>query len=78
MNCASCGQREDWCRCDKWCQVCGGDTNHTTRQHIDAMDTNPVLCRECHEGAVKDEDRTCGECLSEMAEMYAPDGGGEA
>ncbi len=60
------------------CALCTDpDSNHTTVQHLAAQaESERVLCPECHEVEVKDEDERCGECLSEMAEMYHPDEGG--
>jgi len=56
------------------CAICTDpDSNHTTAQHEQAA---RVLCRECQAVPVKDEDDLCGECLSALAEMYAPDEGG--
>ena len=62
------------CFCRMHCAECGGRTNHTTKQHLAAM---RVMCRECQAVPVKDEDELCGECLSALAEMYAPDEGGQ-
>ena len=37
MTCLACGKPEDWCRCRHWCELCRCTTNHTSRQHADAI-----------------------------------------
>ena len=84
MSCASCGQREDRCRCATWCGVCGADTNHSTLAHEQA-EREQRLCRACGQYERLDDDpetRLCRECaqaegeyLSEQASFYTPEGG---
>lgn len=64
-----------WRSEDQGCAECGTLTNHTTAQHQAAA---RILCIECHEVEVHDEDERCGECLSELAAYYEPDEGGDA
>ena len=64
----------DWWRSeDQGCSICSTLTNHTTAQHEQAA---RVMCRACEEVEVHDEDQVCGECVSEQAEYYHPDEGG--
>ena len=62
------------CFCRVHCAECGGRSNHTTAQHEQAA---RVMCRECDEVEVKDEDRVCPEGLSEQASYFTPDEGGQ-
>jgi hypothetical protein len=48
-------------------------SNHTTAQHEQA---ERVMCYSCQENVVKDEEKMCPECLSDMAQYYVPDEGG--
>jgi len=57
------------------CAICTDPSaNHTTEQHEQAA---RIVCYNCHDVYVKDEDEMCSECISEMAEYYTPDKGGE-
>lgn len=72
-TCEACGRSQYECMCQETCSLCGIRTNHTTKQHFDAQ---RVMCRECDYVEVKDEDRVCPECASELASYYVPDEGG--
>lgn len=63
-----------YCLCPTTCAICGISTNHSTKQHEDAM---RVMCLECNDVEVHDEDVMCSECVSTMAEYYTPDEGGQ-
>lgn len=60
------------------CRECGTLTNHTTAQHLTALEEQGPKCYECGDVAVKEDGDTCGECLSELAEMYHPEEGGDS
>jgi hypothetical protein len=78
--CPSClAEAPDACRCSRYCAECRAVTNHSTRMHRDAEDrcSEPGCDRPVEDG---DESRRCRSCqaeyLSELAEYYTPDEGG--
>jgi hypothetical protein len=55
------------------CAICGCLSNHTTLMHMEA---DRLMCRNCDQVEVHDDDGLCAECLSELASSYVPDEGG--